>query len=138
MRARRPTARIGLPLTVAVAVLAAGCGDDGSSEEAAAGRGRELADERGCTSCHTADGEPSTGPTWQGIWGSTVTLEDGTTVTVDRAYVARSVRDPQAQIVEGFAVRMPTFDLTDDEIDDLVAYLQSLAPSGSAGRDGPS
>lgn len=131
----RWVARGGLPVVASAAVLVAGCGgDDGSS--ARADQGRELADERGCTTCHTANGDPSTGPTWKGIWGTNVTLEDGTTVTVDRDYIARAVRDPQAEIVEGFTVQMPTFDLSDDEIADLVAYIESLGPSDAVDSDG--
>lgn len=44
----------------------------------------------------------------------------------DRAYIARSVRDPAAEKVDGYNGVMPAYDLTDDEIDDLVAYLETL------------
>lgn len=123
---------------LAAAVVLAGCGDDGTFENglgAAAQRGRQLAQDRGCSNCHTANGDPSTGPTWLGIWGTEVTLDDNRTVTVDHDYVARSVRDPQADIVDGFGPVMPSFELTDDEIDDLVAYLQALGGDGARSDD---
>jgi cytochrome c oxidase subunit 2 len=139
-----PTRLARVPLVVTAAAtlalplaLAACGGDDGSGSDGgvgqltgAAGRGQRLAQEKGCVSCHSNDGSSGTGPTWRGIWGTTVELEGGGTATVDRAYVARSIREPQAQVVEGFTVSMPTFDLSDQEIDDIVAYLQALGPGG--------
>ena len=56
----------------------------------------------GCVVCHTPDGRAGVGPTWQGIYGSEETLADGTTVTVDDAYIRESILDPNAKIVKGF------------------------------------
>ena len=92
-------------------------------------RGAELAILNGCTACHTPDGEPSTGPTWQGIFGSREALEDGTTATVDAAYILESVRDPGLRVVKGFTPVMPVFDdeaLPDDDVTALIAYIESL------------
>ncbi len=117
-----------ISLAAVAALAASACGDD-SSEPAfstAAQRGRDLARDRGCVNCHTSNGSASTGPTWQGLWGSEETLEDGRAAVVDRDYVARAVREPQADVVEGFGAVMPTFDLSDAELDDLVAYLEAL------------
>ena len=81
-------------------------------------------------SCHTADGTSGVGPTWRGLHGSTEQLVDGTTVRVDRAYLVRSIREPGAQVVAGFeVVEMPTVELSAREVDDLVAYIESLAGS---------
>jgi cytochrome c oxidase subunit 2 len=119
-------------VVVVVAVAVTGCGgaaDEASGAQAAAGpaeRGAELYRTRGCASCHTVDGSRAAGPTWQGLLGSQVELADGTTVTADRAYITRSVRDPDAQQGNGYNGVMPAYDLTDDEIDDLVAYLRTL------------
>ena len=52
--------------------------------------------------CHTPDGRAGVGPTWQRIYGSEETLADGTTVTVDDAYIRESILDPNAKIVKGF------------------------------------
>lgn len=43
------------------------------------------AEEAGCLTCHTTDGQESTGPTWQGLFGSEVTLTDGTTVMLTKS-----------------------------------------------------
>ena len=56
----------------------------------------------GCVVCHTPDSRAGVGPTWQGIYGSEETLADGTTVTVDDAYIRESILDPNAKIVKGF------------------------------------
>ena len=44
-----------------------------------------------------------TGPTWFGLYGSDVKLEDGRTVVADDAFIAESILDPKATEVEGFA-----------------------------------
>lgn len=117
-------------LLAAVLTGAAACGSGGEpaasdlSPEAA--RGQELAAQNGCTNCHSADGRNGMGPTWQGLAGSTVALDDGTTVTADDAYLRRSITDPSAQRVEGAAAIMPEFDLSAAEVDALVAYIASL------------
>lgn len=92
-----------------------------------AAAGERLASQRGCVACHSTDGSTKVGPTWKGLAGSTVRLADGTTVTADAEYLARSIREPQAQIVEGFrGVPMPELGLDEAQIADLVAYIQSL------------
>jgi cytochrome c oxidase subunit 2 len=62
-----------------------------------------IADSNGCFACHSLDGSQVVGPTWQGFWGMERTLDDGTTVTVDDAYVIESIREPAVKLVEGFA-----------------------------------
>ncbi len=96
----------------------------------AAARGMELATNTGCLACHTVDGTTSTGPTWKGMAGSSRPLESGESVTADTAYLFNSIIDPAAQVVAGFPQVMPTDysdQLTEAEINDLVAYMQSLA-----------
>lgn len=98
---------------------------------ALAQQGQEIADANGCLTCHSTDGADGTGPTWAGLAGAEVTLDDGTTVTADDAYLAQSITDPASQKVEGFNVAMPEFDLSQEEVDALVAYVGSLGGTGS-------
>ncbi len=56
----------------------------------------------GCVACHSQDGTPSVGPTWQGLYGHEAQLADGSTVTVDDEYITTAIHDPNAQIVAGF------------------------------------
>jgi cytochrome c oxidase subunit II len=79
-----------------------------------------------CQSCHTIDGSPGLGPTWQGLWMSEIPLEDGTTVVADEAYITESIREPNEKIHEDFQPVMPAFDLDDEEIADLIAFIQTL------------
>lgn len=78
-----------------------------------------------CATCHSVDGSAKIGPTIKGIWGHSVELQDGTTVTVDEAYVVESIRNPMAKVVKGFAPAMPPFpQLTDDDIAAVIAYIK--------------
>jgi uncharacterized cupredoxin-like copper-binding protein/mono/diheme cytochrome c family protein len=80
-----------------------------------------------CLGCHSIDGSPSVGPTWKGLYGSQVELESGKTVTADEAYLYQSIKEPAAETVKGFpAGAMPAFPLTDQQIADLIAYIESL------------
>ncbi len=90
-------------------------------------RGKRLAQENGCLGCHTTDGRDQVGPTWSGLYGSVEDIDDGTTVQVGGEYLFDSVKSPDAQIVQGFRSGiMPSYNLSDGEIDAIVAYIQSL------------
>lgn len=92
------------------------------------GQGKILATKYGCVGCHSVDGTLLTGPTWFGLFGSTVTLSDGSTVTADEAFITQSILEPSATIVEGFPSPsvMPPYALTEEEITNLIVYIQTL------------
>jgi cytochrome c oxidase subunit 2 len=85
-------------------------------------------DQKGCQTCHTTDGSKSKGPSWKGIWGKPVKLNNGSSVVVDENYVRESMMQPNAKVVDGFEPIMPTFQglLRENEIRGLVAYIKSL------------
>lgn len=56
----------------------------------------------GCVACHSNDGSPGVGPTWQGLYNADEQLTGGQTITVDDEYLAESIEDPNAEIVAGF------------------------------------
>jgi mono/diheme cytochrome c family protein len=56
----------------------------------------------GCQGCHSLDGTPSSGPTFKGLFGSTVKLTNGQSVKADDAYLTESITDPDKEIVTGF------------------------------------
>lgn len=97
---------------------------------ALAEQGRQLAANMGCLACHSVDGSASPGPGWLHLYGGTETLADGTEVTVDDAYLAESIVDPNAKLVRGFSPIMPPYTLKEDEVDALIAYIRSLAADG--------
>ena len=90
----------------------------------------------GCTSCHGKTSIRGLGPTWNGLAGSTVKLDDGSTVVADSAYIAESIRSPGAKKTAGYSIAMTTVSLSDDDVLALVAYIESLAtrPSTTASR----
>lgn len=101
-------------------------------------RGRDIWESEGCSACHSLDGSGVIGPTWRNIWGSTRTLSDGTTVTVDEAYVRESIREPNTKIVEGFSPVMIAYDdatVTEDEIEALVALLKESVEASAEADD---
>ncbi len=107
---------------VAVLALAACSADRGADEPLT---GAELAADLGCLACHT-DVDSSVAPTWNGIWGTQVELEDGTTVLVDEEYVRRSIEEPNADIVAGYNASMPVVPMSEEEKSALVEYIESL------------
>lgn len=112
--------KAGCALLTLMALLIAACA--GGREELT---GARLADEVGCFACHGATATDMA-PTLDGLWGDDVLLEDGRTVVADEAYVRRAITDPQADIAAGYKARMPTFGLSDSEVDRLVDYVRSL------------
>src|SRR5262249_18067422 len=94
--------------------------------------GKELFEQKGCITCH----QPGSvlGPQLAGIVGTTVTLQDDTTVKVDDDYIRESILTPTAKIVKGFAPVMPTFkgQVTEEQVMQLIAYIKSLGNGGPA------
>ncbi len=89
--------------------------------------GKAIVAQEGCGGCHSIDGTKMTGPTWKGLFMSQVPLSDGRTVTANQAYITESIKDPNAKIVLGFPANvMPHFDLTDQQIADIVSYIETL------------
>ncbi|MEM4986014.1 cytochrome c oxidase subunit II [Collimonas sp. H4R21] len=93
--------------------------------EALVAQGKALAESKACVACHTVDGSPRVGPTWKGLFGKTETMENGTTATVDETYLKDFIRNPQARVVKGFAPMMPKIEMSDAELEALVAYIKS-------------
>ncbi len=89
-------------------------------------QGRMLAETRGCLGCHSVDGSAGVGPTWQGLFGKTENLADGTTVVVDAEYLKESILNPGVKVVRGFAPIMPPGSFSEDELNALIAYTKSL------------
>lgn len=86
--------------------------------------------EKGCQGCHSVDGSPGVGPSWQGLYGSERAFEDGTTVEADEAYLRSAIVNPNGQIVQGYAANMMPQNygetLTEDEINGLIEYMKTL------------
>ena len=64
----------------------------------------------------------------EGLFGKTVQLQSGETMTVDEAYVRESILNPAAKVTAGFQPIMPTFQglVTEEQLLELVEYVKSL------------
>jgi cytochrome c oxidase subunit II len=92
--------------------------------------GKELLEKHGCLGCHSLDGTPKVGPSLKGVWGRTVTVVSGgkeRTITVDEAYMRRSILEPNADVVKGFPPVMPSFagKLSDADLAAIIGFLRS-------------
>jgi cytochrome c oxidase subunit II len=117
------------------------------AEMTPAERGEIWYIEFGCQACHTLSESEGVraGPTWANIYGSEVTLTDGTRLISDDDYLRESIMNPDAKIVAGytspslmaamnFETRIPDREaeilanegLELDIIADLIAFMQTL------------
>ncbi len=91
--------------------------------------GEALVQSNGCVGCHSINGSASVGPGWQGIYGSSKTLDDGTIIEVNDAYLRESINNPNEKIVQGYAPGiMPAYEgrFSQDEMVALIDYIKSL------------
>ncbi len=96
-----------------------------------AAEGRATMRRKGCGSCHGSDGGGGIGPAFVDLLGSEVPLADGSSVAADRAYLVESITEPSAKIVDGYTLPMPKTNLSTDEIDAIIMYIEALTPHGT-------
>jgi cytochrome c oxidase subunit 2 len=113
----------------------AGGGAGGPESLPVAEAGAIVFQEQGCVSCHRSEPH-ARGPALAGVFGSTVRLADGRTVTADAAYVRESILDPRAKVVAGFEPLMPTYQgiLDEEAVMQLIEYVKALAPGQGGER----
>ncbi len=95
-------------------------------------QGERAAQRAGCFACHTTDGQPHIGPTWRGLYGSTVRLRSGRTVKATEDYLTESMMDPQAKIVRGLHGRHADLPghLSQPDVAAIIEYIKSLRTTG--------
>ena len=86
----------------------------------------KLLDAKDCLTCHSIDGSEGIGPTLKGIYGRKTKLTDGSTITADDVYLRESIINPSNTVVAGFDDVMPKPELTDEEVNAIVEYLENL------------
>ena len=93
--------------------------------------GMKLFTDLGCVTCHRPD-VTARGPRLDGLYGHTVLLATGETVTVDDTYVRESILNPAGKVVAGYQPIMPTFQgmVNEDQLLQLTAYIKSIAAPG--------
>lgn len=93
-----------------------------------ADRGELIANQNGCFACHSVDGSNLVGPTWRGLYGSDVELNDGSVVIADDDFITESILEPNAKIVAGYPPNaMPQYSLTAEEIADIIEFIKSIS-----------
>jgi cytochrome c oxidase subunit 2 len=99
----------------------------GAAEGSLASAGAKLFQDLACNTCHRPDAQ-GRGPVLEGLFGKTVTLQNGETLSVDEAYVRESILQPAAKIASGFQPIMPTFQglVTEEQLLELIEYVKSL------------
>jgi len=90
--------------------------------------GPEVFAKYGCTACHSVDGAAGVGPTMKGLAAKGTEQTTKGPVTVDDNYLRKSIVDPMADVVQGFAPAMPTFAgrISDQELDAVIDYIKTL------------
>jgi cytochrome c oxidase subunit 2 len=88
--------------------------------------GYRLVEKNDCLTCHSLSGVSDIGPSFKGLYGSTRTLKDGSTVIADDAYLRESILHPDAKVVQGFDDVMPAPTLTDEDVNEIIEYLKTI------------
>lgn len=102
-----------------------------------AAAGEQLFANLGCVGCHRADGA-GVGPGLSGLFGIQNQMADGSTVLADENYIRESIINPMAKVAAGYAPVMPASytNLSDDQLNQLIAYIKSLSPNADSGAPG--
>ncbi|TAK18352.1 MAG: cytochrome c oxidase subunit II [Acidobacteria bacterium] len=105
----------------------------GRATGSAVQNGERLFSDLSCVTCHKAD-STGRGPWLGGVFGSTVTLNDGRKVVADENYLRESIMNPQSKVVQGFQPIMPTFQgmVSEENLLQLIAYVKTLKPAEPA------
>jgi len=93
---------------------------------AATDPGYRLLEAKECLSCHSIKADADLAPSFKGIYGKTQTLQDGSVITIDDAYLRESIVHPSAKLVHGYDDVMPVPNATDEEVEQMIRYLKTL------------
>ena len=110
----------------------------GTSKESPVVAGQRIFGNLGCITCHLESGT-GRGPKLNELYNQTAKLNNGTTVTVDDAYIRESILNPMAKIVEKYEPVMPSFQgqVSEEQIQQLIAYIKSIGPKDAAAAGAP-
>jgi cytochrome c oxidase subunit 2 len=89
--------------------------------------GERLFASMGCNACHNGTAA-ARGPNLAGVFGSKLTLTNGSEVLVNEAYLRDAILNPSQHVTAGFAPIMPTYQgqISEDGLIDIVEYLKTL------------
>ena len=116
-------------------------GDKASPHDTSApkGEGEALYRTLGCSGCHSLDGSIIVGPSFRGLFGKKVRVLTGGRMretVADEAYLRRSVKNPGADVVEGFPEGiMPNLaeQIGESQMEAIIAFIrEQRTPEGEA------
>jgi cytochrome c oxidase subunit 2 len=89
--------------------------------------GERLFASMGCNACHNGTAA-ARGPSLAGVYGSRLTLTDGSQVLVNDAYLRDAILNPSQHVTAGFAPIMPTYQgqISEDGLIDLVEFVKNM------------
>src|ERR1700742_949104 len=89
--------------------------------------GERLFASMGCNACHNGTAA-ARGPNLAGVYGSKLTLTDGSQVLVNDAYLRDAILNPSQHVTAGYAPIMPTYQgqISEDGLIDLVEFIKQL------------
>ena len=89
--------------------------------------GERLFASMGCNACHNGSAT-ARGPNLAGVYGSKLTLSNGSQALVDDAYLRDAILNPSEHITSGYAPIMPTYQgqISEDGLIDLVEFIKTL------------
>src|SRR6201991_2942283 len=101
--------------------------DQSTSGMSLAQNGERLFASMGCNACHSGNAA-ARGPNLAGVYGSKLTLTDGSQVLVNDAYLRDAILNPSQHITAGYAPIMPTYQgqISEEGLIDLVEYIKTL------------
>lgn len=94
--------------------------------------GLALLKQNACLTCHSQDGSKIIGPSFKGVFGKTeIVVTDGVEreIVIDEAYISRSIKQPNADVVKGYMKGlMVSYEavLTDEQIASITDYIKTL------------
>jgi len=89
--------------------------------------GERLFASMGCNACHSGNAA-ARGPNLFGVYGSKLTLANGSQVLANDAYLRDAILNPSQHVTAGFAPIMPTYQgqISEDGLIDLVEYIKNM------------
>jgi cytochrome c oxidase subunit II len=101
--------------------------DESTSGTSLAQNGERLFASMGCNACHNGTAA-ARGPNLAGVYGSKLTLTDGSQVLVNDAYLRDAILNPSQHVTSGYTPIMPTYQgqISEDGLIDLVEYIKQL------------
>ncbi len=102
-----------------------------AEKPAATTAGKGLLQKHGCLGCHSLDGSPMVGPSFQGIGGRQVTIianGESRSVTSDRNYLKKAILEPGVELVDGYPPAMPPYAdrIPEEDLSGILDYLMEF------------